>query len=80
MAYFNNADLTPSELEDLAFLRARRAGINEDVEVNSKFSSCFDGHSNIFEADAVFHQDLLVLVDCASYANWRIFAYIVHMA
>lgn len=33
MAYFNTADLTPAELEDLAFLRARRAGINEDVEV-----------------------------------------------
>lgn len=32
MAYFNSADLTPAELEDLAFLRARRTGINEDVE------------------------------------------------
>uniref|UniRef100_A0A915BAE6 Cytohesin-1 n=3 Tax=Ascarididae TaxID=6250 RepID=A0A915BAE6_PARUN len=32
MAYFNSADLTPAELEDLAFLRARRSGINEDVE------------------------------------------------
>lgn len=34
MAYFNSADLTPAELEDLAFLRARRSGINEDVEVH----------------------------------------------
>lgn len=34
MAYFNTTDFTPSELEDLAFLRARRSGINEDVEVN----------------------------------------------
>lgn len=32
MAYFNSADLTPAELEDLAFLRARRSSINEDVE------------------------------------------------
>ncbi|VDO12807.1 unnamed protein product, partial [Brugia timori] len=32
MAYFNTTDLTPAELEDLAFLRARRSGINEDVE------------------------------------------------
>lgn len=32
MAYFNNTDLTAAELEDLAFLRARRAAINEDVE------------------------------------------------
>lgn len=37
MAYFNTTDLTPAELEDLAFLRARRSGINEDVEVNLVF-------------------------------------------
>lgn len=38
MAYFNTTDLTPAELENLAFLRARRSGINEDVEV--KVISC----------------------------------------
>ncbi|MFH4975376.1 hypothetical protein AB6A40_002085 [Gnathostoma spinigerum] len=32
MAFLNNADLTPAEFEELSFLRARRAGINDDVE------------------------------------------------
>ena len=41
MACFNGANLTPAELEDLAYLRTRRNNINSEVEASSLYVFAF---------------------------------------